>query len=195
MLNAALAALALTAAPPLVTTEGVALEESGKAPVELPFIGVQIDAGAPDGIGASLVVTPGRYFRLHVGGLTNGVGTGVRIGVMLVAFPTLAFRPLIGVDAGYVFGGQGAWLPQLLTDQTARNAVTGLNVGFANAQVGFEIGSKNVAFTLRAGLSYVDLGATSQSIATSGSTSISASGLALRGFIPSARLGFLFSFG
>lgn len=191
MLNAALAALALTAAPPLVTAEGVTLEDDGRAPWSAPFVGVQIDLGLPDGIGASLVVTPGRFLRISVGGLSNGVGAGVRLGAELVAFPSSPFRPLLGVDGGYVFGGQGAWLPQLIDDAQVRNAITGLNVGFVDAQVGFELGSKNVAFTLRGGLAYVDVGMGSQTI----STTVTARGLAVTGFIPSARLGFVFSFG
>lgn len=195
MLTAALAALALTAAPPLVTAEGVALEESGRAPWSAPFLGVQLDVGAPDGLGASLVVTPGRFLRLSLGGLSNGVGAGVRLGVMLVAFPSSIFRPLLGVDGGYVFGGEAAWLPQLVQDPQLRAAITGLNVGFADAQVGFELGSKNVAFTLRAGLAYVDVGLGSQRISTGGASTVTVSGLAVRGFLPSARLGFLFSFG
>jgi hypothetical protein len=191
MLFAAVTAVALATSPPLVTTEGVTLDESGKA----PFFGVQLDVGAPDGIGASLVITPGRFLRIHAGGLTNGVGSGVRAGAMLMAFPTFAFRPFIGVDGGYVAGGVGAWLPQLLTDSSLRNAITGVNVAFANAQVGFELGSKNVAITLRAGLSYIDLGANNQSITTGANSSVTVSGIAVRGFIPSARFGFIFNFG
>ena len=66
-----------------------------------------------------------------------------------MAFPRSVFRPLIGVDAAYVFGGQGAWLPQLISNKAWRNSITGVNVGFLDAHVGFELGSKNVAFTLQ----------------------------------------------
>lgn len=195
MLSAALLSLSLAANPPLVTAEGVALEESGRAPWTAPFLGVQVDVGAPDGIGASIVVTPGRYLRLSAGGVNNGVGTGVRLGVMLVAFPRSAFRPTLGVDGGYVFGGQGEWLPQLISEPMVKSALTGLNVAFANAQVGFELGSKNVAFFLRAGLSYVDLSVGGQRLDTSANTAVTFQGVTLNGFIPSARLGFLFIFG
>lgn len=191
----AVAALAVAVSPPLVTAEGVTLDESGKAPFEAPFFGVQLDAGAPDGIGAAMVVTPGRFLRLHLAGLTNGVGSGARLGVMLLAFPSFAFRPFVGVDAGYVFGGQWAWLPQLIEDATVRSMITGVSVGFASAQVGFELGSKNVAFVVRAGLSYVDLGLPGQQVATGASSGVTVGGIAVHGFIPSARVGFLFCFG
>lgn len=189
------AALALSATPPLVTSEGVTLDESGKLPFDAPFIGVQLDAGAPDGLGASLVVTPGRFFRVHVAGLTNGVGSGVRFGVQLMAFPSFAFRPFIAADAGYVFGGQWAWLPELIDDAQLRAMVSGVSVGFANAHVGFEVGSKNVAFVVRAGLSYVDIGLAGQALTTGSNSQVTVGSLSLHGFIPSARVGFLFCFG
>lgn len=189
-------ALALTSTPPpLVTTEGVALDESGRAPWSAPPIGVQLDVGVPDGIGASLVYTPGRYLRLSVGGLSNGVGAGVRAGAALIAFPTSIFRPLLGIDGGWTAGGQLAWLPQLLDDEATRTAISGLSIGFVNAQLGFELGSKHVAFTLRAGLSYVEARAPSQSYSSGGTSTVTVSGLGVTGFIPSARLGFIFCFG
>ena len=195
MLTVALALALASSPPPLVTAEGVALEEDGRIPWSAPPVGVQLDVGVPDGIGVSLVITPGRYLRLSVGGLSNGVGAGVRAGVALVAFPTSLFRPLLGVDGGYVFSGPLAWLPQLITDQSVRAAVTGLTVGFVSAQAGFELGSKHVAFTLRAGFSYVDAGVPSRTFATGNATTVTAQGLVVTGVIPSARLGFLFSFG
>lgn len=194
MLTFALA-LALASSPPLVTAEGVTLEDDGRLPWSAPPVGVQLDVGVPDGIGVSLVITPGRYLRLSVGGLSNGVGVGVRAGVLLVAFPTSLFRPLLGVDGGYVFGGQLAWLPQLITDEAVRATITGLTVGFASAQAGFELGSKHLAFTVRAGFSYVDAGVPSRTYVTGNATTVTARGLVLTGVIPSARLGFLFSFG
>lgn len=185
MLNVAVALM--LAAPQLATSEG--------AQPSAPFIGVQVDVGVPDGAGASLVITTGRFVRLSVGGLSNGVGAGVRFGVTLMAFPSSLFRPLLGIDGGYVFAGQAAWLPQLIDDTRVRALISGLNVGFANAQVGFELGSKNVAFTLRAGLSYVAVGLGPQTFATGGGGTVTSSGLAIKGFIPSARLGFIFCFG
>lgn len=183
MLELALTTLMMVA-PPLVTAEGVTLQEDGKKPWQAPFIGVQIDVGVPDGVGASLVVTPVRYLRVSVGGLTNGVGAGVRAGVSVVGFPRSAFRPLIGVDGGYVWGGQGAWLPQLIGNKVVRNSITGVNVGFLDAHMGFELGSKNVAFTLRAGPALVDVG---PGVASS-------KGIRIKGTIPSARMGLMVHF-
>lgn len=174
----------LSVAPPLVTAEGVTLQEDGKKPWKAPFIGVQVDVGVPDGIGASLVVTPNPFLRLSVGGLSNGVGAGARAGLSLICFPRSAFRPLIGVDGGYVWGGQGEWLPQLIQNKVVRESITGLNVGFLDAHLGFELGSKNVAFTFRAGPALVDVGP----------GTVTSKGIRIKGTVPSARLGFVFSF-
>lgn len=193
MLNVVLA-LAVTVAPPLLTAEGVALDEKGHRPFEAPFLGAQLDVGAPDGIGASLVVAPGRFVRIQAGGLNNGVGSGVRIGATLIAFPSFGFRPLLGLDAGHAFGGAGEWLPQLLPDARIGNLVKGASVSFVNLQLGFELGTPTFAFTLRAGMSWVDIGVASQRLDTSATTSVTASGLQVSGFIPSARLGLVFFF-
>lgn len=175
----------------MVTAEG---ETAGEAPA-LPFVGVALDVGVPDGLGAGLVVTPFRYLRLHLDGLSNGVGSGVRFGVQAMALPNFPFRPFIAIDGGYVFNGVGAWLPQLISDQNLKNAISSITVGFVNGHVGFELGSKNVAITIRAGLSYVDLGAASQTYSTGPSSNVSTGALTLRGFVPSARVGLLFNFG
>ncbi len=187
-------AVALVMTAPLAP--GSVVDVPGRTDSNVPFFGVQFDVGAPDGIGASAVLTPFRFLRLQVGGLTNGVGSGVRMGVMLLAFPRSPFRPLLGVDGGYVYGGLGPWLPQLIDDPRLRAWVTGLSVGFVNAQVGFELGSKHVALTLRVGLSYIDVGLRSQTldVGVEGAP-LTVTGIAISGFIPSARLGVLFCFG
>lgn len=187
-------ALTLSSAPPLVTAEGVTLEPDGREPFRAPLIGLQLDAGFPDGLGASLVVTPIRFLRVHAGGLNNGAGSGVRFGAMLLAFPSWAFRPFLGADGGYVFAGVGAWLVPMLSDPTLKTALQTMNVGFVNAHVGFELGSKDVALTLRGGFSYVALDTGSQAIATGASSTVTISGAAVTGVVPSARIGFIFHF-
>jgi hypothetical protein len=118
----------------------------------------------------------------------------VRIGATLIAFPSFGFRPLLGFDAGHAFGGAGEWLPQVMPDVRIAKLISGASVSFANLQVGFELGTPTFAFTLRAGMSWVDIGVASQRLDTSATSSVSASGLVVSGFIPSARLGLLFFF-
>ncbi|MFO0594048.1 MAG: hypothetical protein U0228_02055 [Myxococcaceae bacterium] len=187
-------ALALTVAPPLVTAEGVTLTDQGTKPETFPFLGVQMDVGAPDGIGVSLMASPVRWLRVHAGGLNNGLGSGFRGGVTLIGFPSLAFRPLIGFDGGYTFAASGAWLPDAIPDPRIAKMLTNLNLGFFNLQTGFELGSKHLAVTLRVGVSYISANAAGTEFTTGANTSFSIAGISAKGFVPSARLGFLFFF-
>lgn len=180
--------------PPLLTAEGVARHHDGKPASDLPFVAVMIDAGLPDGIGASLVVMPVSFLRVHLGALTNGVGAGVRLGATVLAFPTWPVRPMLNVDAGYVFGGHAAWVLDSITDPRLKALVSGANVGFLDAHAGFEFGSRNVALVLSGGISWIDVDLGRQSL-TLGNTAVTTGSTSLRGFIPSARLGFMFSFG
>lgn len=161
-----------------------------------PLLGVHLEAGVPDGLAASAVVTPGGHLRLELGGLNNGIGSGARVGASLVSFPMFFLRPLIGADAGAVFGGFGEWLPALLTSSSLRDAVRGATVKFINAQVGLELGSPYFSLTLRAGASYVDVALQDRAVSLGAETaSVSASNVTIKAFIPSARVGLLFCFG
>ncbi len=181
------------APPPLPAEEAV----PAPPPAQPPRFGLHLEAGVPDGIGASIVVSPLGFLRLEAGWLNNGVGNGGRAGVTLVAFATAFVRPLFGVDAGAVLGGLGEWLPDLIPDQTVRNVVRGATVKFVNAQVGFELGSRNVALTVHLGGAYVDVALSQQALVLNpgAASSSSVSGVMLKAFLPSARLGLLVAFG
>lgn len=200
MLLPLLAALTLSAIPeaprppPLLTAEGTRWGDDGKQ-VDHPFLGVALDAGFPDGAGASFLVMPLRFLRVQVAGLTNGLGVGVRLGATLVAFPTWPVRPTLAVAGGYTYGGQGAWLLEYIGDATLRAALSNVTVAFVSAHGGLELGSKNVALTLQAGVSWVDVNLGSQAVDLGSGVSVKAAGSLLRGFVPTARVGLLFCFG
>ncbi len=202
-----LAVLSLTAAPfeasptgaaldtpPLLTAEGLSIGLDGQPIRSHPFLGLVLDAGVPDGLAAGLEVNPLSFLRLQLSGLSNGVGSGVRVGVVLVAFPRFPVRPLIAADAGYVFGGAGAWALPLITDVQVRAAVSNVSGGFLNVHAGLELGSKTFALVLRGGLSWIDVDLGGHTLTLGSNTSVSAGGTSLRGFIPSARLGFQICF-
>jgi hypothetical protein len=187
--------LAQRSLPPLVTAEGERLSDEGKRVTDMPFIAVTIDAGLPDGIGASLVVMPVSFLRIHLGGLTNGLGAGVRVGATVLAFPTWPVRPLLNVEGGYVFGGYAPWALDSVTDPTLKAVLDHANIGFASAHLGLELGSRNIAFVLRGGISWIDVDLGGQSIDLGGGVKVTSQSTTVRGFIPSARLGFMVSFG
>jgi hypothetical protein len=199
---AALLALLLSASgaglspqPPLLTAEGSSLGADGKTLTDLPFLAVSVDVGVPDGIGASLVVMPVSFLRIHLGGLTNGVGAGVRLGATLLAFPTWPVRPLLAVDAGYVFGGHAPWVLEYVSDPSLRAALSQVSAGFLNAHAGLELGGRNVALVLRGGVSWIDLDLGAQAVDLGGGVTVTANSSSVRGFIPSARIGLMISFG
>ena len=119
----------------------------------------------------------------------------MRLGATLLAFPNFPIRPTLGVDGGYTYGGVGAWLLGYISDETLKAALSKVTVGFVTARAGLELGSKNVAFTLQAGVSWIDVSVGTQTVDLGNGVSLKATGSALRGFVPSARLGLLFCFG
>jgi hypothetical protein len=186
-------ALLLTAAQeipaPLVTSEGgvAGAEESH------PFIGVQGDVGLPDGAGASLLVMPVSWLRLHVGGLATLSGSGIRAGVTVVAFPKSGVRPMLGVDGGYAFSGNATWIPYLGTLPLLSRSLENVSYVWSSAQIGFELGSPHFSIVLRGGLSYVDLTFAGPRVELGGTT-LTASSMSLRGIVPSARVGLMIAF-
>jgi hypothetical protein len=173
-------------AAPLVTSEG----ELAGAEASHPFFGVQGDVGLPDGAGASLLVMPVSWLRLHVGGLATLSGSGARAGVTLVAFPKSGVRPIVGAEGGYAFQGSATWLPYLGALPVLSRALEQVSYGWGSAHVGFELGSPHFAVVLRGGLSYVDLTFAGPRVDVGGAT-LMASSMTLRGVVPSARVGLM----
>jgi hypothetical protein len=190
-----LSVLASTPGPPLVTVEGTPLEADGREPDETPLWGVQLEAGFPDGAGASVLANPTRWLRVHFAALTNGGGFGVRLGVTFSPFASLLryVRPLVGLDAGTFFSGDATWVPGLPNDEVLKAALREVSYLFANGQIGFEFGSKYVSFVIRGGLSYIDLQLGNPTLQLDGAT-VTLKGVGVRGVIPSARVGLMLCF-
>jgi prepilin-type processing-associated H-X9-DG protein len=180
---------AVIGTPPLITAEGQSIGIDGKPIEDHPFLGIIVEGGIPDGLSAGLEVSPVSFMRLHLAAVSNGVGLGVRVGLALVAFPRFPIRPLIAVDAGYVFSGTGAWALQFIADPTLRSALSTVNAGFVDGHVGLELGSKHFSVVLRGGLSWIDVDLGGHRFETGTNSTLTAGGTNVRGFIPSARLG------
>jgi hypothetical protein len=185
------------AVPPLVTADGDRFDVDGKKVSDPQFFGVRVDVGLPDGVGAAVLVLPVPWLGVHLAGLHNGAGAGLRIGLELVGFPSWRwFRPTLSADVGSFTGGDASFLAPLAPAEAQpllRSTLSRLSYQFANAQVGFELGTKTFSFLLRAGLSYLDgsLGSPSAQVGTS---TISTNGIRIHGVFPSARLGLMVCF-
>jgi hypothetical protein len=130
--------------------------ESARAKGDDPFLGALVDAGVPDGIGVSLSLRPLSFARFELGGMGNGVSAGLRAGLALVPFDSV-IRPSLTFEAGRYFQGDASWVLGADAPAEARGVLSAVSYDFATAHVGFELGSRNIAFFLRAGASYVDV--------------------------------------
>ena len=132
----------------------VVTEPKPPPPPSFPKLGLQLDAGLPDGIGASLVFRPVRLLNLSAGAVTTGVSAGARVGVHLMPFGGF-LRPTVGVEVGHIFEGQVPWVLNIAGAERYTSLAQRVSYSFANAQVGLEVGTRKFAVFARAGLGQV----------------------------------------
>lgn len=179
----------------MVTAEGEPFVANPSPVDSWPSLGAQLEVGFPDGAGAAAMVNPTRWLRVHVAGLTNAISAGIRLGVTVLPLVTFFrfVRPIFGIDAGYFFRGDATWFPGLPNSDLLKSALKEVSYGFGSAQLGLELGTKNVSFVIRGGLSYVDLSLGNSQLNVGGGV-LTTNGVGLRGVVPSARLGLMICF-
>ncbi len=186
------AALAFTLA---LGAGGEALAQ--EVPNPLKF-GVMVDVGAPDGIGASGVVKPLSWLRLHAGVTTNTISFGLRGGVSLLPLSTFV-APSLNAEAGHYFGGDYNKVLERFGG-TAGNStlIRDVSYDYASASLGLNIGpADSWTILLNVGLSYWafsvdDTQAFLQE--QTGDPDITSSPLKVRFTSPSLKLGFIYYF-
>ncbi len=121
-----------------------------------PRLGVTVDAGVPDGAGASFVVRPVSRVRLHGGITHNAVSAGARGGVTLVPFKSW-FTPTVSLDYGIYAEGDANPVAQKLSGDSMFHSAMLEQIGYryANAHLGLEFGRKRATFYIHAGMSRV----------------------------------------
>jgi hypothetical protein len=159
-----LAALALTVASALGATDSYPPPPLIQADVPMPapepsraHFGLLVDAGLPDGAGASITLLPTAWLRFHVGVLSNGVSPGFRGGLTLAPFH-FGITPIFSVEAGHYLEGDANQAVRMITQDMSfhSDALTRFGYDFANAQVGFEVGPPDRwAFYVKGGASYL----------------------------------------
>jgi hypothetical protein len=119
-------------------------------------LGLQIDAGAPDIAGVSVLYRPWKALRFSGGMLYDYVGYGVRGGVSVQ--PYFPIAPSLTLEAGHYFDADAySKLSQRFTiDDKLKPFLQKFGYTFVNAQVGLELGHPDwFVFFVRAGLSRV----------------------------------------
>lgn len=192
-LTPALALAASLAAPPAAADTALAapapeaLAASLPGPAQLPpppsassmyggrgrhVLGLQLDAGAPDGAGATLLYRPLSFVRLGGGLLYNSAGYGLRGGVTLL--PYFPIAPTLTLEAGHYFEANAAnSVGRFVTIPDAvRPLLERVGYTFVSAQVGLEVGHPDwFVFFVRGGLSRVWLSMHDARTAAQASTS------------------------
>lgn len=184
--------------PPKVLEQIGGVQQPG-AEDELSMFGVLVDAGVPDGVGASLLVRPVGWLRVHGGVITNGFAPGIRGGVTLVPWLSVV-SPGLTLEAAHYFAGDANGLLRLAGAGNDFHSPLLEDIGyrFASAQLGLELGSQErLSFFVRAGVSYLrstvpNVEEVLQERAGSGLT---ASPMKLEGLLPSVKLGLQLCFG
>lgn len=165
---------------------------------DLPRVGVQLDAGVPDGAGLSVVVRPLRALQAHAGVVTHGGSAGGRLGLTWVPFAAFV-RPTLTLEAGHYLPGDFNRVARLALRRPdfQSGLLERIHYDFANAHLGLEVGSQRVAFSLRGGLSYMAVSAPGERDVElpgdGGRTTVD--GARLRLTLPSLKLGFAVFFG
>jgi hypothetical protein len=148
------AAQAAEPAPAADATAQRAAAPAEEPAPSLPWLGIMMDIGVPDGAQGSLVLRPWKALRFSVGGGYNMISKGVRAGVSLLPFGR---GPSVSVEAGRYFDGDA----NAAAAKVAGPGFTGIdllnNVGydFANAHLGLDFGYKRATFYIHGGMSYI----------------------------------------
>lgn len=119
-----------------------------------PILGAMVDVGVPDGLIASLVVRPWKWFRVEGGGGSNSVSKGWRGGLSLIPFGS---GPALSLEYGHYGQGDANGLVRSMAGGSFSGSplLEKLEYDYANAHVGLEFGGKYFTFFVHGGVSMV----------------------------------------
>jgi hypothetical protein len=136
---------------------GRAESKEGSSGSDLPLLGVMLDAGFPDGIGASAVARPIWFTRFYAGPTYNFIAPGLRLGGTLVPFHFF-LTPTFTAEYGHAFRGNASKLVASFgkLDAAEKKVLGDVGYDYLSLQVGIETGSpRTFAWFVRAGLGWV----------------------------------------
>ena len=118
--------------------------------------GMSLEAGAPGGVGASVLVQPWRWLRVHVGSARNTLGLGVRAGASLIPLD-LFVSPSLDLEYGHYFNADYSKLLTQLHGQPTTPATRIRDVGYDQLTASLGLGfspSRRVTLFGNVGISY-----------------------------------------
>jgi hypothetical protein len=152
--------------------------------------GLQVDAGAPSGATAALVVRPWKFLRVNGGMAWNYFGFGVKGGATLVPFHW-GVVPTLSLEGGHFFDSDAS---QVTNDATLKLLLKNVSGSYVTGDIGLEFGSQNrFVFFIRAGMSYftAPVKNVAEAFRAENANVRDAGDATVSYFGPSAKLGFL----
>lgn len=157
-------------------------------------IGLKLDGGGPDGLGASLLLRPASFLRFEAGGTTDLAAPGARLGITL-SVPWYV-SPALSVEAGHQWPGD---LNKVIARFSGSDPGVALlqrfSYSYANLHGGLELGNPDwFMLTVHAGYSYfvTQTSGLSATLSQHDATLHSTGEANLRAWVPSAKVGLLF---
>lgn len=177
----------------LTTPAGELTQDAGVSDAKARF-GFVVEVGLPEGLAVGVQVKAAPDIKLDVAAATNAVGFGVRASVAIFPLPKVfrVFRPLVAADVGGLFEGDASWIPGLAPAWQA--ALSKASYFFCGAQGGFELGSPNVAFVLKLGVTYLAGKLPTLTVPLPNSGVLAATGIVVSGLLPTAKVGLSVAF-
>jgi hypothetical protein len=150
------AATAAAAAGPAEAAAPAPAAATSVSSARAPIVGVQIDAGLPDGAVVSGVYRPVPYARFDAGLTYNLIGVGVRAGATAAPW-RFVVTPTLRGELGHTFASDASGFIDNFATLTAdeKRALSDVSLTYASLLVGAELGSPDsVVFFVHAGFSW-----------------------------------------
>lgn len=117
-----------------------------------PRLGLQLDVGAPDVSGLTLVFRPWRHLRLEAGGNFDVVSGGLHGGVTVLPFHW-GVTPTLHAEYGHMFDGDVSGYAGSGASAATKLVLKQIGYDYASTQLGLEFGAQNrFVFFVRGGL-------------------------------------------
>lgn len=165
------------------------------APARTPWLGVSIDAGAPEGLTVSLAWRPVPALRAFAGPAWNTAAPGLHGGLALVPWQW-AMSPALSVEGGRFFDGDVSRYVNGGVPDGMKPLLKKVGYAWAAAHLGLELGSqRGLAFSVRGGVAWVRAQASGTAVSGDpGGTQVTYRDPRVTALIPSVKLGLQYFF-